>query len=102
MDRHVARLNIEHYRKLVATEPDETEQVGERLGRFREVVRLIDAEDGDLGVIAEADRVGDAREEDVEGTAEDLLQAHLHEEVLGCELHLARELQPSRAEDDAP
>ena len=26
MDRHVARLNIEHYRKLVATEPDETKQ----------------------------------------------------------------------------
>ncbi|MFY9757888.1 MAG: hypothetical protein WAK37_18260, partial [Pseudolabrys sp.] len=26
MDRHVARLNIEHYRKLIATEPDETKR----------------------------------------------------------------------------
>ena len=26
MDRHVARLNIEHYRKLLATEPDEAKR----------------------------------------------------------------------------
>lgn len=48
MDRSVARLNIEHYRKLLATETDET--------RRQAVLRLLAEEEGKLARQAPPER----------------------------------------------
>lgn len=48
MDRSVARLNIEHYRKLLATETDET--------RRQTLVRLLAEEEAKLASQAPPER----------------------------------------------
>jgi len=45
MDRFVARLNIEHFRKQLATEQDET--------RRRELLRLLAEEEAKLAALGE-------------------------------------------------
>jgi hypothetical protein len=50
MDRTVARLNIEHFRKLLATEADET--------RRQALLRLLEEEEAKLKIGTGADREG--------------------------------------------